>query len=415
MTYLPRSIDRHLDFFTEFAAAVCVDGARATGKTETCSRRADFSYFLDSPSDRAPLEADIDLTSLPEGTILLDEWQNLPQVWNSVRRRVDSGEKPGRFLITGSASPLPDNGTHTGAGRIYSVHMRPMGLHERIFETPTVALRQLQQGGAQISGSTGKTIGDYCQEIAGSGFPALIEAPWEWRMEFLDSYLTRIVDRDLPSLGESLRSPETFHRWMRAYAAATSTTTSYSKIINSTSGSDGAQLSRETNRRFRDLLQRIWVLDPLPAWHSGRNPLKEVTQTPKHHLVDPALAMRLLDLQGRDLLTPRGSHMLGPMFEALATLTVRAAATATGSKVRHLRTHGGRNEVDLVVTDKEGYHVGLEVKSANFVEDKDVTQLLWFKNEVGEDVRDVVVIYSGAHAYRRQDGVACIPLGLLGE
>lgn len=106
--------------------------------------------------------------------------------------------------------------------------------------------------------------------------------------------------------------------------------------------------------------------------------------------------------------------MLGPLFESLVTLGVRSMAQANEARVHHLRTGAGRHEVDLIVEGHEGQVVGLEVKLNPAVTDREVRHLLWLRDQLPDRVVDLAVITTGAAAYRRTDGVAVIPLALLG-
>ena len=187
---------------------------------------------------------------MPAGTLLLDEWQKLPQVWDSVRRRVDSGAPPGSYLLTGSATPTDAAGIHSGAGRILSLRMRPMALPERGRATPTVSLARLLEGGRDpVGGDSGYGLTDYADAIVTSGFPGIMNAPPRLCRGLLDAYLQRIIDRDLPDHGFAVRRPETLRRWLAAYAAASSTTTSYSRMLDATTGGDGAQPAHTTTIR----------------------------------------------------------------------------------------------------------------------------------------------------------------------
>lgn len=105
--------------------------------------------------------------------------------------------------------------------------------------------------------------------------------------------------------------------------------------------------------------------------------------------------------------------MLGPLFESLATLSVRVAADRARARVGHLRTRPGDREVDLVVEGSDGQVVAIEVKWSQAVEDADVKHLLWLRDKLGEQLVDAVVISTGTRAYRRPDGVAVVPLALL--
>ncbi|MGO1543342.1 MAG: ATP-binding protein [Gulosibacter sp.] len=415
MDYLERAIDAELDELLPLAPAIAIDGPKGVGKTRTASRRSNTHIHLDSSEERRLIEADPSLTNLPAGTVLLDEWQELPEVWDRVRRHVDRGAPPGRFLLTGSATPKSARGTHSGAGRILSLRMRPMSLAERGSTLPTTSLAALIRGEATtISGTTDWKLNNYLEAIAASGFPGMMALPPRIRMPQLDSYIQRVIDRDLPDLGFTVRRPETLRRWLASYAAASSTTTSYTKIMTATTGGDGEQPAKTTTIGYRDHLTQLWLLDEVPGWEPLGNELGKLGRSPKHQLADPALAARLLGLTESSFLTPRGAHMTGPLFESLATLSVRASAQVEGARVGHLRTSSGNHEIDLIVEGTDGQVLGIEVKLTASAGDDDVRHLLWLRDQLGERVSNLVIITTGTHAYRRRDGVAVIPLALLG-
>jgi predicted AAA+ superfamily ATPase len=412
--YLPRAVDAELDVLLPHASAIAIDGAKGVGKTATARRRATAIWLLDDPAERALVEADPGLRDAPAGTLLLDEWQRLPWVWDSVRRQVDAGTPPGRFLLTGSATPAPGVTTHSGAGRILSLRMRPLAWFERHPATSTVSLGDLLRGEPGVSGRSERTLGDYLRAIESSGFPGIHALPDPIRRVHLDSYLARIVDRDLVEQGYAVRRPDTLRRWLAAYAAASSTTTAYSRLLDATTAGDGVQPAKTTTIAYRDLLSQIWVLDPVPGWSPSRSPMSRLQQAPKHQLVDPALALRLLGLSASTLVRPTGAHLAGPLFESLATLSIRVAAQQWGARVGHLRTGNGDREVDLVVEGVDGQVVGVEVKMSAAVGDADVRHLLWLRDQLPEEVVDLVIVTTGHTAYRRPDGVAVVPLALLG-
>lgn len=413
--YLPRTIDRELDELLPYAPAISIDGPKGVGKTDSARRRVEHVIRLDNPERRQLLGADFELSTLPTGSVLLDEWQHLPQIWDSVRRAVDDGAEPGRFLLTGSATPVDAAGTHSGAARILSLRMRPMGLHERGLVNPTVSFADLLNGNANPTGESPFTLPDYAAAIAASGFPGVTRAPERVQRAYLDSYLLRVIDRDLPEQGVTVRSPSQLRAWLEAYAAATSTTTSYSRLLDATTAGDSEQPTKYMTTMYREHLTQLWLLDPVPGWVPTRNPLKRLTQAPKHHLADPGLALRLLELEGGQLINEDGAHMFGPLFESLVTLGVRTLAQANEARVHHLRTKNGDREIDLIVTGSGGRLLALEVKLAAAVSDSDVRHLLWLRDQMGGRVSDIAVITTGTFAYRRPDGVAVIPLALLGE
>ena len=345
--------------------------------------------------------------------VLIDEWQRVPAVWDAVRRSVDQGVAPGSYLLAGSAAPERAP-THTGAGRIVVLRMRPMTLSERGVGSPTVSLSELLQGTIPpVAGATRLSIVEYASEIVQTGFPALRNLPPRALRMQLDGYLQRIIDTDFPEQGYPVRRPELLRRWIDAYAAATATTASYETIRDAATPGDADKPARTTTQPYRQVLERLWIIDPLPPWLPSHNYLNRLSRSPKHHLADPGLAARALGLDG-DALLEREGIMLGKLFESLVTLGVRVYAQGAEARVGHLRLHGGRNEVDLIVERADKKVLAIEVKLSGAIRDRDVANLHWLRDKIGPNLIDSVVINTGPEAYRRKDGIAVVPYALLG-
>lgn len=419
--YQQRVIDAELDELLSGLPAIALEGPKAVGKTASALRRAATVYRLDDAAERSVAKADLTRLTGGRPPVLIDEWQRLPESFDRVRRAVDDGARPGSFLLTGSASPT-DTPTHSGAGRIVRLRMRPMTLIERGIGIPSVSLRSLLAGErAPINGRTEVDLECYVQEILASGFPGIRGLSPRLLRAQLDGYLDRIVDRDFEDLGRQVRRPATLRRWMAAYAAATATTTSHEKIRGAASGDRGEAPSRATTQPYREVLERLWILDPVPAWLPTRNHLARLSAPPKHHLADPALAARLLQVDAATLLQgrsggpalPRDGTLLGALFESLVTLCLRVYAQAAEAKVAHLRTWSGEHEVDLII-ERGAQLVAVEVKLGQSPEERDLRHLHWLQNELGDHLTDAIVITTGRSAYRRPDGIAIIPAALLG-
>lgn len=421
--YRRRIIDGLLDDLLPELAAIALEGAKGVGKTATASQRAATVYSLQNPDQREILASSLDLVAAGPFPVFIDEWQLYPAVWDRVKTAVDDDPIGGRFLLAGSADTPPGTRIHSGAGRIDKFTMRPMSLVERGFEKPTVSLAKLLRGESQpIAGTTERTLRDYVEEIFRSGFPGIRDLPPRARRHRPQTYVDRIVEKDIPENGGHVREPESLRAWLYAYSAATSTDTTYETILNAATPGQSSKPSQKTALRYRDLLTRLFILDPIPAWSPSLSPLSTLTKAPKHHLVDPAIPAHLVGIgpegliQGeRSLLTPDGSTWLGSLFESLAAQSVRVYAQASDAKVRHLRTKGGRQEIDLIVEDWERNTVAIEVKLAGAARNDHVKHLNWLQEKIGTDRRLArVVITSGTQAYQRADGVAVVPLALLG-
>jgi len=405
--YVRRVVDAELNALLPALPALSIEGPKAVGKTETALQRAATVFRLDDSAQRAVAEADPARLARGRSPILVDEWQRVPESWDVVRRAVDEDPSPGRFLLTGSATPT-EQPTHSGAGRIVTVRMRPMTLAERGTGEPTVSLSRLLSGDRPpLEGETDVSLEAYAHEIVASGFPGLRHLSGRALRAQLDGYIARIVEREFEELGHGLRNRAALRRWMTAYAAATSTTAYYETIRDAATSGEGDKPAKTTTQPYRDTLERLWILDPVPAWQPVRNPIARLASPPKHQLADPALAARLLgvdvgallDARPSGLPVPRDGTLLGNLFEALVTLGVRVFAQAAEASVRHLRTRGATHEVDLIVERGDHRVLAIEVKLARRVDDGDVRQLHWLADKLGD---------------RRPDGIGVVPAALLG-
>lgn len=423
MRYTRRIIDDLLDELLPHLSAVALEGAKGVGKTATASQRARTTLTLTNAADREAVSNNLNvLTALPS-PVLIDEWQIVPQSWDTVRHAVDQDPTGGgRFLLAGSAGVAPGIRIHSGAGRIVSLRMRPLAFSERGLLEPTVSLNDLLSGKQpDIGGHSTLTVSEYTDEILASGFPGVRHLASRARNLHLDSYLRRIVEKELVESGAQVRRPAALTSWLAAYAAATSTDASWSVILNAATPGEGDKPARQTADAYREHLTRIFVLDPLEAWIPTFSPLSRLTKAPKHHLIDPALAARLVGVDKTGLLVGRGDRVntttgtwLGALFESLVTQSVRVYADAVDARVGHLRTKNTDHEIDLIVETSNRRVVAIEVKLADHVSTSDVRHLNWLHEVLEDRLADKVVVYAGTHCYRRADGVAVVPFALLG-
>ncbi len=424
MVYRRRIVDELLDEVFPHLPAIALEGAKGVGKTATGSERVETVLSLAAPSEQSLLSANLDLIDQVPGPVLIDEWQLVPQVWDRVRRAVDDDNTGGRYLLAGSAGVKPGVRIHSGAGRIVRVIMRPLAFSERGIADPVVSLSGLFKGRVEddLYAATDVDLASYTDEILRSGFPGIRDLPERVRQLQLDSYLARIVDTELPENGAVIRRPAALRQWLAAYAAATSTDGAYSVLLDAATPGESDKPVRQTADAYREHLTRIFVLDPVEAWMPAFAPLKRLTRSPKHHLVDPALAARLVGVDKMGLLrgaeVPRPQSMtstwLGALFESLVTQSVRVYADAADARVGHLRTKNTDHEVDLIVEGPGLRVIAIEVKLSSTVNDADVRHLNWLHETIGDRLAAKIVVNTGKHAYRRPDGVLVVPLALLG-
>ena len=419
MEYVRRVVDSALDVLMQDLPAIALEGAKGVGKTATARQRATTVLSLDNDLTRGIIADNPGAVDDAAGTVFIDEWQFVPSVWNVVRHAVDDGAPPGRFLLAGSAHPRAEARIHSGAGRIVRLMMRPWSLPERGIEQPGVSLAALLAGEAEVRGTTAVSLTGYVDEIFASGFPGIRQSPARSRPRLLESYIARIIDHDIEEMGARVLRPASLREWLNAYGAATATTASYSSLLRAATPGQDDKPSKVTAAIYRDLLQRLWVLDPLPAWVPGFGHFDRLGQSPKLHLVDPALATVTAGVTPESVIRGAGpvvrdGTFLGALFESLAALTVRVLAGPLRAQVHHFRLRGGDREVDIIIERPDHKVLAVEVKLATVVRPADVRDLNWLAEAAPGQIIDKVILNTGSQAYRRPDGIAVVPLALLG-
>lgn len=421
-TYKQRIVDPVLDQLMAETAAVSLAGPKAVGKTATAERRAHKVFRLDQAASREAFLLERRPLAELKGPVLIDEWQHVPEVWDEVRRDVDDGAPAGQFILAGSAAPVGAH-IHSGAGRIVQVRMRPLSLAERALAEPVVSLDAALKGEvAHVEGSTTMAPADYAREIAASGFPGLRHYSEPVRQRHLQAYIDNVVSREFAEQGLLVRRPETLRRWLRAYAAATGTTTGYDTLLAAATPGEGDKPAAKTAIAYRDILQRLWLLDEVGPWDPSGSSIKRLSKTPKHFLADPALAARLLGLGAQDIAEgpvepifgPKFGSIAGRLFEALVGLSLLTYGDALGAHVSYLRTRNGDHEIDFIV-QRGRRVVAIEVKLTPSVTAEDTRHLVWLRDQLGEQLAAAIVVTTGSRAFRRRDdGVLVVPAVLLG-
>ena len=422
VSYARRIIDTTLDDLLPELPAIALQGPKGVGKTATAEQRARRVLRLDEFEDAELFTAAPRAVLDGPRPILIDEWQRVPSSWDLVRRAVDANSAGGQFLLTGSSIPK-DAPAHSGAGRIVDLRMRGLSIAERGIGATAVSLKSLFDGGADIAGRTSVGLSEYVTEIIASGFPAIREMSPRARRLSLDGYLSRMLEHEVTERGVGNRQPEQLRRWLNSYARATASTATYAAIAQRAGEADGGSTPpRPTVNRYRDVLTQFWMLDELPPVDIHLTGIR-LGSTAKHFLADPALAARLMNLDEDRLLSgaakqamlgPQDRTTLGALFEALVVLSLHTYAQAADATLTHLRTRDGDHEIDALARRHDGRTIAFEVKLKGAPDSKDVRHLIWLKHLLGDDLADMVVITSGQNAYRRQDGVAVVPLALLG-
>jgi predicted AAA+ superfamily ATPase len=423
---------RHIEPFLENLLvdlpAIAIDGLKGIGKTESASQIARTIFELDSKRDRLLLENDTERLMRSDQPVLLDEWQKLPWIWDYVRRVIDKNRQGSRFLFTGSASSK-NLDVHSGAGRIVRVRMFPLSIEERALDTKTVSLTDIFQAetpfSLPIEGQTTVAFNEYLKEIGLSGLPGLRIENERRRRTILSSYLDNLLTHDFIKEGISVKQPQELRRWLTAYAAAIASTSNYNLIRDNSTAGIAEKPSAKTTIAYREALERLWLIEELPAWLDGERYFTRLKKSPKHFLADPAFAVNLPNISIEGLVRQpskrlpetrfdhRYGNIIGRLFEALVYQSLRAYTAVLEADLFYFHTEKGEREIDFILT-QEDKTMAIEVKATPFVDDADVRHLVWLKKAMGERLSDAIIVTTGSLAYRRPDKIAVVPAALLG-
>lgn len=414
MAYLPRVVDAELRVRLAAAGAVVIEGAKASGKTETARQVAASSVLLDV-DENARRAAAVDASLVLEGSVprLIDEWQVEPGLWNHVRRAVDGRGAPGQFVLTGSSVPPDDVARHTGAGRFSFLRMRPMTLFESGHTTGAVSLSALLLGEPPRSDDPGLSVADLADRITVGGWPAQVGRPVTDAGRAARDYLEQIRQVDVSRVAGSRRDPGRVERLLRSLARNTATEVAITVLAADAGGGDGP-LDRHTVAEYLNILDRLMVIEDQPAWAPHLRSRANLRTSPKRHFVDPSLAVAALGAGPERLLADL--NLLGLLFESLVIRDLRVLAQPLDGRVFHYRDNYGF-EADAVVQLADGRWGAFAVKLGAGLVDEGAEALLKFRESVdthksGEPVLLGVIAGTG-FGYVRPDGIAVIPVGSL--
>lgn len=416
-SYRPRIADGELRRRLSASGAVMIEGPRACGKTETASQVARTTFRLDvEQSTRIAVGAAPEVLFNRETPILFDEWQVVPDLWNLVRREVDDrSPERGQFILTGSATPADDITRHSGAGRIATLRMRPMSLFETGHSTGEVSLSNLFDGDLRPALDPGLTVPQLIERIVIGGWPALLDADFHEAQQWVRDYLTQIIEVDVPMLG-ARRDPENLRRLLTSLARGVGTELTV-KAMAADVGGESGPASRNTVDVYLKTLNRLMLIEDVPAWAPHMRSTTPLRVAPTRYLVDPSLGMSALRVGPQHLLNDLNAT--GFHFESLVVRDLRVYAAPLDGVLHHWRDNNG-HEVDIVVTLSDGRWAAFEVKMNPDDVDKAADSLLRFARKVDTDRSKagepavLGVITTRALAHRRDDGVIVVPIATLG-
>jgi uncharacterized protein len=406
----PRFAASTLDRAVADAPVVLLHGPRQSGKTtlaQTFGAGRGYSYFsFDDAVVLAAATADPlgFVADLPERCIL-DEVQRAPWLFASLKMAVDRDRRPGRFLLTGSANVLLlPTLADSLAGRMEILRLHPLAQCELAGAPPTF-LDALRAGRFE-SRHYGRLGKELAERIVAGGFPAALARPRPSRRAlWYRDYVESLVQRDVRDLAR-ISSLEVLPRLLELAAGQTA------RLFNLSDLAAPFQLSRPTIRQYETLLERVFLLDRLPAWHHNR--LSRLVKAPKLHVGDTGVASLLLGFDAEALWEDRTT--LGQLLETFVFQELQRQASWREDALRfHHYRDKDKAEVDVVIEFGGRALAGIEIKAAGTVTPADFRGLRKLREAVGGRFAAGVVLYDGDTAVGFGDNLYAVPIRALWE
>lgn len=419
--YKSRIADRILERKVLGKGAVLIEGPKWCGKTTTAKQMAKSVLNL---GDSAVLNQSAQMIDLSPATLLegdtprlIDEWQALPPIWDSIRSEVDKRGMPSQFILTGS-SVLPDADAtiHSGTGRFAHVKMRTMSLYESGESTGAISLADLFEGKGFGVVRNDMEVEQLAFLICRGGWPWATLVPERVALDQAFDYFDSVVNYDIQRVDKVKRSAERTKLLLRSYARNIAQQVSMATIRKDMLANDSCTLDENTVVDYIKALKKLYVIEDLPAWNPNIRSKAVIRTSDTRHFVDPSVGTAALGLGPKDLINDLQSF--GLLFEDLVVRDLRVYAEALDGSLYHYRDSNGL-ECDAVLHRRNGSYALLEVKlgGEERIEEgaknlKDLESKIDTERMLAPSFL-AVVVGVGQYAYQRKDGVYVLPISCL--
>jgi len=414
--YRSRLVDRQIKRYLRLFGALSIEGPKWCGKTWTALNHANsVVYILDPENDYANREAaKLNPASILTGAppLLVDEWQEVPGIWDAVRFASDRTKEKGLYLLTGSVTPRKDSYAHSGAGRIARFHMRTMSLYESGDSSGIVSLSGLFEGATIKPDASKLSQVRLIDLLTRGGWPENIVTPREDAGIIPGQYNTALAETDITTVDNTKRNPALVLHLLAALARTNASLASQKTIVADVQSRFG-EVTRQTVAEYLSVLKRLYVIEEIPQWFPELRDKLRLRKAPKRILTDPSIAVSALKARPNDL--ARDPRTLGALFENLALRDLMIYSEVTDAKLSHYHDANGL-EVDAII-ELGTQWAGLEIKMGAHRVEEGVVVLEKLRDKLvskgAPKPAFLCVITGGGPVFTRDDGVHVIPLDCL--
>ena len=419
-TYKARIVDELVKRDLRIFGAICIEGPKWCGKTWTSSHHANSEFLVGDPSGNFSnrMLAELEPYTVLKGDAprLIDEWQEVPALWDATRAFVDKSGGKGQIILTGSSTPVNKGILHSGTGRIKSIRMNTMSLYESGDSSGIFSLKDLCENKFESKVLEETNLEKLAYLIVRGGWPGNIDVSVNDCDELALGYMENVAKTDLKQLDKDIDYNEHKAKLiLKSLARNESTTVSNQSILNDIIENDNSSISKNTLSKYLDAFNRMFLFNNQEPFSSNIRSSLRVKQMEKRHFSDPAMACAMLKLTPKKMMNDLKTF--GFMFEAMVERDLSIYAQAINAKLFHYQDYKN-NEIDAVIELEDGNWCAIEIKlGLNKVEEGSNNLIKVCKDIVDNGGKEPImkcVIYGvGNMAYKNADGVYIIPITAL--
>lgn len=420
-TYKDRLIDKQVVKYLKIFGAVCIEGPKWCGKTWTALAHANSVIYIGDPTGNFQNRrfAELDIMGSLSGVVprLIDEWQEVPSIWDAVRQEVDFRGEKGQFLLTGSSTPAMKGVLHSGVGRIHTLKMRTLSLFESNDSTGDISLLQLFDNRIENKLVDSVSLDKLITLVIRGGWPSDLEQDNDFYGETAKSYLSGLLNSDINKIDGIQRDRDKFEALLRSLARNESTMAGNRVLLNDINKYDKETIKQTALLEYLNVLERLFIIENQNAFDPNYRSSKRVARTPKRHFTDPSFAVAALGLTKTMLFNDL--EYFGFLFESLVIRDLKIYSDSIDAQVFHYKHHDTNHELDAVVELNDGRWIAVEIKLGASQIDEAAQSLLkineyFNKSDKARKPSALVVICGLTNAYyQREDGVIVVPITAL--
>ena len=415
--YRKRLIDDKIDKYLKIFGAISIQGPKWCGKTWTSLNHANSVTYMTEKSSRELAKIDPKYIFTKKSPQLIDEWQIVPAIWDTVRHECDNDYEKGKFILTGSTSLTKEEKEeevlHSGTGRIAIIRMYPMSLYESGDSTGEVSIRDMLNNNVKCGYVRKVELYELARLIIRGGWPENVEIDGEEAGIIPRSYIDSVVYSDINERKDKKRDSNKMRMLLRSLSRNESSIAGNETIVKDIADMENIEdiiKSRITISDYLNVLDNLYLTTNQEAFSINYRSSKRIGKSPKRHLVDPSLSCACLDLTENKLM--KDLNTFGLMFESLVERDLKIYMEYLDGHLYHFRDNASGNEVDAIIEFRDGSYGAIEIKLSDTRIEEAKENLLRFYENVERKPNFMCIIcgHYEAVAKDKETGIYIVPI-----